>query len=121
MLNKLTRGGFMYRAGATMLSSSTALSSSLVSPRKSLGFLSSGMFSGGASRNRVSFPLQFHRASSVRCFASSGVSDRIQVQNPIVEMDGEILRATSVLYLEFETCLSNFLIIVCFMKIPLLT
>uniref|UniRef100_A0A1J3FCS6 Isocitrate dehydrogenase [NADP] n=1 Tax=Noccaea caerulescens TaxID=107243 RepID=A0A1J3FCS6_NOCCA len=89
MLNKLTRGGFMYRAGATMLSSSTALSSSLVSPRKSLGFLSSDMFSGGASRNRVSFPVQFHRASSVRCFASSGVSDRIQVQNPIVEMDGD--------------------------------
>ncbi|CAA7031391.1 unnamed protein product [Microthlaspi erraticum] len=96
MLNKLTRGGFMYRAGATMLSSSTsssaALSSSLVSPRnswKSLGFLSSGMFSGGASRNRVSFPIQFHRASSVRCFASYGASDKIQVQNPIVEMDGD--------------------------------
>lgn len=103
MLNKLTRGGFMHRVGvAAMLSSSSSssagLSSSFVSSRnlcKSPGFLSSGMFSGGASRNRVSFPVQFRRALSVRCFASSGGSDRIQVQNPIVEMDGEILRGTS--------------------------
>lgn len=89
MLNKLTRGGFMYRAGTTMLSSST--SSSARNSWKSPGFLSSAMFSGSAFRNRVAFPVQFHRASSVRCFASSGGSDRIQVQNPIVEMDGEIL------------------------------
>lgn len=95
MLNKLTHGAFTYRASlAAMLSSSTTagLSSSFVSTRnswKSSGFLSSGIFSGGASRNRVTFPFQFHRASSVRCFASSGGSDRIQVQNPIVEMDGE--------------------------------
>lgn len=102
MLKKLTHGGFMYRAGvAAMLSSSPSssagLSSSFASHRnlcKSPGFLSSGIFSGGASRNRVAFPVRFRRALSVRCFASSGGSDRIQVQNPIVEMDGEILRAT---------------------------
>lgn len=97
MLNKLTHGVFTYRASLTaMLSSSTSagLSSSFASTRnswKSPGFLSSGIFSGGASMNRVSFHVQPHRASAVRCFASSGGSDRIQVQNPIVEMDGEIL------------------------------
>lgn len=93
MLNNLTRGGFVYRAGVTMLSSSTSSSSSaaLSSSWKSPRFLSSGVFSGGASRNRVAFAVRFHRASAVRCFASSGGSDRIQVQNPIVEMDGEIL------------------------------
>jgi len=98
MLNKLTHGVFTYRASLTaMLSSSTSagLSSSFVSSR----FLSSGILSSGASRNRVTFPVQFHRASAVRCFASSGGSDRIQVQNPIVEMDGEILCAISVPYL----------------------
>lgn len=98
MLNKLTRGGFIYRAGVTMLSSSTSSSSSAAlwkSPR----FLSSGVFSGGASRKRVAFPVRFQRASAVRCFASSGGgSDRIQVQNPIVEMDGEIHCAASVVY-----------------------
>lgn len=83
----------MYRAGVTMLSSATSSSSSaaLSSSWKSPQFLSSGVFSGAASRNRVAFPVRFHRALSVRCFASSGGSDRIQVQNPIVEMDGEIL------------------------------
>lgn len=85
----------MYRAGVTMLSSSTSSSSSAALSSswksKSPRFLSSGVFSGGAWRNRVAFPVRFRRASAVRCFASSGGSDRIQVQNPIVEMDGEIL------------------------------
>ncbi|KAL1205989.1 Isocitrate dehydrogenase [NADP], chloroplastic/mitochondrial [Cardamine amara subsp. amara] len=92
MLNKLTHGGFTYRIAAMLSSSSSGLSPSFISTRnswKSPGFLSSGIVSGGASTNRVAFPVQFNRASSVRCFASSGGSDKIQVQNPIVEMDGD--------------------------------
>lgn len=46
--------------------------------------------SGGASvRNRVTFSSSTSRALSLRCFSSSSSGfDRVQVQNPIVEMDG---------------------------------
>ncbi|XP_010551914.1 PREDICTED: isocitrate dehydrogenase [NADP], chloroplastic/mitochondrial isoform X2 [Tarenaya hassleriana] len=91
MLRKLSHAAFMSRASAMFSSSSSSASSlsSLGYPSKSTRFPNSGIFPNGASRSRIAFPLQFRHAISVRCFASSGASDRIQVKNPIVEMDGD--------------------------------
>lgn len=76
-------------AGANMMSSSSLSSSKLL--KNAILFSSSsspklfnGVFSPG---NRVSFSARFTPAS-LRCYASSSRIDRIQVQNPIVEMDG---------------------------------
>ncbi|CAK7328088.1 unnamed protein product [Dovyalis caffra] len=45
---------------------------------------------GGFVNNRVTFSSShFARAVSLRCFYSSTAFDRVQVQNPIVEMDGD--------------------------------
>ena len=51
-----------------------------------------GVSGGAFVRNRVTFSSSashFSRALSLRCFSSSSSGfDRVQVQNPIVEMDG---------------------------------
>lgn len=81
--------------GSTMLASSfsSSSSSSILGLRNknpsSLFFSSSRHFSNGALGNRVVFSSHFPRAVSLRCFASSTGFDRVQVQNPIVEMDGK--------------------------------
>ncbi|EOY02459.1 hypothetical protein SCA6_017741 [Theobroma cacao] len=81
--------------GSTMLASSfsSSSSSSILGLRNknpsSLFFSSSRHFSNGALGNRVVFSSHFPRAVSLRCFASSTGFDRVQVQNPIVEMDGD--------------------------------
>ncbi|XP_022774398.1 isocitrate dehydrogenase [NADP], chloroplastic/mitochondrial isoform X2 [Durio zibethinus] len=83
----------------TMLSSSfsSSSSSSTVSlrnknPNSLLSSSSSTLFSNGALNNRVVFSSHFPRAVSLRCFSSSSGFDRVQVQNPIVEMDGILNR-----------------------------
>lgn len=84
--------------GATFLSSKLSPRSSftcLVKPGLRLHRFSSSsscLLGGGISRGKVTFPYEGSRVS-FRCFASAAAaassSDRIQVQNPIVEMDGE--------------------------------
>ncbi|XVE84001.1 hypothetical protein DITRI_Ditri16bG0133800 [Diplodiscus trichospermus] len=83
-------------ASFTMLSSSfssPSYSSSILSLRNqnpsSRLFSSSRFFSNGALSNRVVFSSHFPRSVSLRCFASSSGFDRVQVENPIVEMDGD--------------------------------
>jgi hypothetical protein len=76
-------------------SSSASSSMALRSPRMHLQFPSSGqrLSNGVVLRgNRVSFASSSTRFShaSLRCFASSAGSDRVRVENPIVEMDGEV-------------------------------
>lgn len=86
-------------SGAKMLTSSCSSSASssmaLRSPRLHLQFPSSGpkLSNGVVLRgNRVSFASSSTRFAhaSLRCYASSAGSDRVRVENPIVEMDGEV-------------------------------
>ncbi|KAK8631472.1 hypothetical protein V6N13_028258 [Hibiscus sabdariffa] len=78
-----------------MLSSSfSSSSSSILSVRSEIpsAFHSSSissLFRNGALNNRLFFTARFPRAVSLRCFASSTGFDRVKVQNPIVEMDGD--------------------------------
>ncbi|XP_015879071.1 isocitrate dehydrogenase [NADP] [Ziziphus jujuba] len=78
-------------SGATAISSS-ALSSSTAFRNPSLSFPSnsnSRFFNGVLTGNSVSFSASFTR-TSLRCYASSSSAfDRVKVQNPIVEMDGD--------------------------------
>ncbi|CAN0904244.1 Isocitrate dehydrogenase [NADP], chloroplastic/mitochondrial [Linum grandiflorum] len=79
---------------AAMLSSSK---SSLALRNPSFSFSSSSTFfygrgkvgAGAVGRSVVSFSSPLVRAISLRCFASASNSDRVKVQNPIVEMDGD--------------------------------
>ncbi|KAK4781569.1 hypothetical protein SAY86_015671 [Trapa natans] len=83
-------------AGATFLSSRLSPRSFLSPAKPGLRFhrfssSSSRLLGGGTSSGNVSFTCDFGRVS-LRCFASAAApssSDRIQVQNPIVEMDGD--------------------------------
>lgn len=81
-------------AGATMLSSRFRSSPPAAGPSLWLGSSSGsppfggGGGGGGVARTRVQFCGGFARVS-LRCFASSPSLDRIQVGNPIVEMDGD--------------------------------
>ncbi|XP_021298934.1 isocitrate dehydrogenase [NADP], chloroplastic/mitochondrial [Herrania umbratica] len=81
--------------GSTMLASSfsSSPSASILGFRNknpsSLFFSSSTHFSNGTVGNRVVFSSHFPRSVSLRCFASFPGFDRVQVQNPIVEMDGD--------------------------------
>jgi hypothetical protein len=86
-------------SGAKMVTSScsSAASSSMALRSHSLHlqFPSSGpRFSNGIvlRGNRVSFASSSTRFAhaSLRCYASSAGSDRVRVENPIVEMDGEV-------------------------------
>ncbi|KAB2011617.1 hypothetical protein ES319_D09G032200v1 [Gossypium barbadense] len=71
-----------------MLSSSFSSSSTILTLRnKNPNFLIS--LRNGALNNRVVFTAQFPRAVSLRCYASSSGFDRVQVRNPVVEMDGD--------------------------------
>ncbi|KAH1091943.1 hypothetical protein J1N35_019200 [Gossypium stocksii] len=71
-----------------MLSSSFSSSSTILPLRnKNPNFLKS--LRNGALNNRVFFSAQFPRAVSLRCYASSSGFDRVQVRNPVVEMDGD--------------------------------
>ncbi|XP_006446550.2 isocitrate dehydrogenase [NADP], chloroplastic/mitochondrial [Citrus clementina] len=82
------RSSVMSSAAATtkMMSSSTV---AVKNPRWSLSSSNnSGLFSGYVN-NRVSFRNQLAPAMSFRCFASATGIDRVKVQNPIVEMDGD--------------------------------
>lgn len=75
--------------GTTMISSSSSSLSSSKALRSPIFFSSSSsrLFNGALPANRVCFSPRFAHAS-LRCYASSLGFDRIQVQNPIVEMDG---------------------------------
>ncbi|OWM70646.1 hypothetical protein CDL15_Pgr014319 [Punica granatum] len=84
-------------AGATFLSSKLSPRSSFISLsnpglrlHSSSSSWSSCLFHGGIPRDRVSFAGGSGRVT-LRCFASAAApsADRIQVQNPIVEMDGD--------------------------------
>ncbi|KAJ7974603.1 Isocitrate dehydrogenase [NADP] [Quillaja saponaria] len=71
-------------SGVTMLSYSSSSSLALKNP--SLRFTSRPrLFNGVPFGNRVSFSANFNHVS-LRCYAASSGSDRIRVQNPIVEM-----------------------------------
>ncbi|TYJ17154.1 hypothetical protein E1A91_A09G032300v1 [Gossypium mustelinum] len=71
-----------------MLSSSFSSSSTIAPLRnKNPNFLKS--LRNGALNNRVVFTAQFFRAVSLRCYASTSGFDRVQVRNPVVEMDGD--------------------------------
>ncbi|TYI08930.1 hypothetical protein ES332_A09G035300v1 [Gossypium tomentosum] len=71
-----------------MLSSSFSSSSTIPPLRnKNPNFLKS--LRNGALNNRVVFTAQFSRAVSLRCYASTSGFDRVQVRNPVVEMDGD--------------------------------
>lgn len=76
-------------ASSTMLSSSSS-SSSILALRSGnpTSLLPSRFFSNGVLNNRLVFSPRFPRAISLRCFASSTGFDKVQVLNPIVEMDG---------------------------------
>jgi hypothetical protein len=80
---------------ASTSSSSSSSSMSLRNPSLQLRFSSTtSLFNGGVLRggnkNRVSFSSASRFAHvSLRCYASSSGFDRVRVQNPIVEMDGE--------------------------------
>ncbi|KAL4386830.1 hypothetical protein GQ457_09G009200 [Hibiscus cannabinus] len=77
-------------ASSTMLSASFSSSSVFaVRIKNPSSLLSSRFFSNGVVSNRVVFSSHFPRAVSLRCFASSSGFDRVQVLNPIVEMDGD--------------------------------
>ncbi|XWS40718.1 hypothetical protein CRYUN_Cryun17cG0019400 [Craigia yunnanensis] len=97
MLNLALRLGAISSSPAfTMLSSlfSSSSSSSILAlrnknPSSLLSSSSFRLFSNGALNNRVVFSSHFPRAVSLRCFASSSGFDRVQVQYPIVEMDGD--------------------------------
>lgn len=72
---------------AAMISSSASSSVAMRNP--SLSFSSSPrLFNGVPVGNRVSFSVRFSH-TSLRCYASSPGFDKIRVQNPIVEMDGQ--------------------------------
>ncbi|XP_020414773.1 isocitrate dehydrogenase [NADP], chloroplastic/mitochondrial isoform X2 [Prunus persica] len=72
---------------AAMISSSASSSVAMRNP--SLSFSSSPrLFNGVPVGNRVSFSVRFSH-TSLRCYASSPGLDKIRVQNPIVEMDGD--------------------------------
>ncbi|CAB4275242.1 unnamed protein product [Prunus armeniaca] len=72
---------------AAMISSSASSSVAMRNP--SLSFSSSPrLFNGVPVGNRVSFSVRFSH-TSLRCYASSPGFDKIRVQNPIVEMDGD--------------------------------
>ncbi|XP_022741688.1 isocitrate dehydrogenase [NADP], chloroplastic/mitochondrial-like [Durio zibethinus] len=93
---RLRVGSVSSSTASTMLSSSfsSSSSSSIIALRnKNPSFLfsssSSRLFSNGALNNQVVFSSHFPRAVSLRCFASSSGFDRVQVLNPIVEMDGD--------------------------------
>lgn len=76
-------------AGAAAVST-PALSSSAALRNPSLSFPSSSRFLNGVLiGNRVSFSVGSAHAS-LRCYASLSALDRVKVQNPIVEMDGEL-------------------------------
>ncbi|KAL6139584.1 hypothetical protein ACLB2K_057888 [Fragaria x ananassa] len=72
---------------AALISSS---SSSIIAPRNpSFSFTSAPSLFNNGVRNRVSFAATTNR-TSLRCYAAtSGGFDRVRVQNPIVEMDGD--------------------------------
>uniref|UniRef100_UPI0005CA6F3F isocitrate dehydrogenase [NADP] n=1 Tax=Fragaria vesca subsp. vesca TaxID=101020 RepID=UPI0005CA6F3F len=72
---------------AALISSS---SSSIIAPRNpSFSFTSSPSLFNNGVRNRVSFAPTTNR-TSLRCYAAAaGGFDRVRVQNPIVEMDGD--------------------------------
>lgn len=80
----------MSSAATAFISSS---SSTLVVKNPSLSFASknSGLLHGYV-RSRVWFRRQVAPATSLRCFASAAGFEKVQVQNPIVEMDGKTSR-----------------------------
>ncbi|XP_042502818.1 isocitrate dehydrogenase [NADP]-like [Macadamia integrifolia] len=76
-------------AGAAFFSSS---SSSMLAPKHSCFSTSSAkprFFHGICFRNQSRFLHPFTNGTSPRCFASAVANERIKVQNPIVEMDGD--------------------------------
>ncbi|XVF58030.1 hypothetical protein PTKIN_Ptkin07bG0029600 [Pterospermum kingtungense] len=86
-------GAISSSPASTMASTFSSSSSILALRNKNPSFLlspsSSRFLSNGVLNNRVVFSSHFPRAVSLRCFASSSGFDRVQVQNPIVEMDGD--------------------------------
>ncbi|KAG4179350.1 hypothetical protein ERO13_A10G103000v2 [Gossypium hirsutum] len=74
-------------ASSTMLSSSSSILALRSNNPASL--LPSRFFSNGVLNNQLVFSPHFQRSISLRCFASSSGFDKVQVLNPIVEMDGD--------------------------------
>ncbi|KAB2061765.1 hypothetical protein ES319_A10G108000v1 [Gossypium barbadense] len=74
-------------ASSTMLSSSSSILAFRSNNPASL--LPSRFFSNGVLNNQLVFSPHFPRSISLRCFASSSGFDKVQVLNPIVEMDGD--------------------------------
>lgn len=77
-------------------------SSSMAQRNPSFSFTSTprlfnGVPLGNGNGNRISFAARSD-FTSVRCYASSTGFDRIRVQNPIVEMDGQLAKAMVLLY-----------------------
>ncbi|GFY83131.1 isocitrate/isopropylmalate dehydrogenase family protein [Actinidia rufa] len=77
-------------ATAALLSSPTPSTSLQALKYPSLSFaLNPKLFAGVFFRNRVSISSNHFANASLRCFASSTAMEKIKVQNPIVEMDGD--------------------------------
>ncbi|KAA3479558.1 isocitrate dehydrogenase [NADP] [Gossypium australe] len=74
-------------ASSTMLSSSSSILA--LRTNNPISLLPSRFFSNGVLNNQLVFSPHFPRAISLRCFASSSGFDKVQVLNPIVEMDGD--------------------------------
>ncbi|TYI60368.1 hypothetical protein E1A91_D10G099500v1 [Gossypium mustelinum] len=74
-------------ASSTMLSSSSSILA--LRSNNPTSRLPSRFFSNGVLNNQLVFSPRFPRAISLRCFASSSGFDKVQVLNPIVEMDGD--------------------------------
>ncbi|XP_065877564.1 isocitrate dehydrogenase [NADP] [Euphorbia lathyris] len=82
----VARHRLLAMSGAKMLSPSKSSTINHAFPFSS----NSNLFHGRSFfRTGVSFSYQFVQAPSLRCFASSTAFDRVHVQNPIVEMDGD--------------------------------
>ncbi|KAJ0053504.1 hypothetical protein Pint_02766 [Pistacia integerrima] len=76
-------------SAATILSSSSSSTLAVKSPSSSFSSKNSCMFNGFV-KNRVAFCNQQAPSVSLRCFATTAAGiDRVKVQNPIVEMDGD--------------------------------
>ncbi|TXG54689.1 hypothetical protein EZV62_019945 [Acer yangbiense] len=78
----------MSSVATTFSSSSSSSTLAVKNPSFSFSSKNSGIFNRHA-RNRVWFRSQLAPATSLRCFATATGFDRVQVQNPIVEMDGD--------------------------------
>ncbi|GLT31921.1 hypothetical protein SLA2020_066200 [Shorea laevis] len=80
---------FGLRPGATMSSAVATFSTSSQSSSLFAVRTNSILFNNGGLPSRVALPARLMRSPSLRCFASSSGFERVLVQNPVVEMDGD--------------------------------